>query len=153
MRPTIVSDHACFDSSLISGSSDNLLDAYLKSKERIEYLPAAPLPDGTGLTNLEARWGSLADLAGADAYYIFRLSEAEVWWAFDIQNLVFWDNLFVERFTDPLAGLNKGSIVVTETLKSDTGYAWWTEICDSNKMGDTNLCIFQPIQTFRTPKS
>jgi len=131
--------------------SDKLLDAYLKSKEKIEYFPAAPLPKGTDLSDLEVRWGSLKDLAGTDAFYIFRLSKAEEWWLFDIQNLVFWDNLFIERLTDPMAGLNKNSIVVEKTLEPDTGYAWWTEICDSNKMGDTNLCVFQPIQTFRTP--
>jgi hypothetical protein len=133
--------------------SDRILNAYLQSKEKIVYYPDAPLPEGTGLTNLEFRWGSLKELADTDAFYIFRLSKAEVWWAFDIQNLVYWDNVFVERFKDPLYAQNKSSLVVPKTLEPDTGYAWWTEICDANKMGDTNICIFQPIPAFRTPKS
>jgi len=133
--------------------SDKLLDAYLENKAKIEYFPSAPLPEGTDLTNLEAMWSTMKDLAGVDAFYIFRLSEAEVWWAFDIQNLTYWDNVFVERLNDPLYARNKGNIVIPKTLKPDTGYAWWTEICDSNAMGETNLCIFQPIQEFRTPKA
>ncbi len=133
--------------------SDKILDAYLTSKEKIAYYPDAPLPDGTSLSILEFRWGSLKEMASTDAFYIFRLSKAEVWWAFDIQNLVYWDNVFVERFNDPLYAQNKGSIVIPTTLEPDTGYAWWTEICDANKMGDTNICIFQPISAFRTPKS
>jgi hypothetical protein len=132
--------------------SDKLVDAYLKSKERIEYHPDAPLADGTDLTDLKVRWSTLKGLSGTDAFYIFRLSKAEVWWAFDIQNLVFWDNVFVERFKDTLYARNKSGIIIPKTLEPDTGYAWWTEICDSNKMGDTNICIFQPVQAFRTPK-
>jgi hypothetical protein len=89
-------------------------------------------------------------LGGVDAYYIFRLSRGNRTSEFDVQNLVFWDNVFVDRLTDPSTGLNRASIVIKATLKPNAGYTWWPEITDSNKMGGSNLCIFQPIQVFRT---
>jgi hypothetical protein len=134
------------------GPCDELLEAYLENKERMEYYPSAALDSGTDLSRVECRWSSLKDLAGMDAYYIFRLSAVEAWWTF-IQNLVFRDSPFFERFIDPDVGLNESSILIERTLQPDTVYAWWTEICDSNKIDKINLCIFQPIQTFRTPKS
>lgn len=132
-------------------ASDALLNSYLQNKDRIKYFPAGNLPEGTDLSKLEARWSSLKDLGGVDAYYIFRLSRGDRSTQFNIQDLVYWDNVFVERISDPSAGLNRNSVAIKATLQPNVGYVWFTEITDSNKMGGSNLCVFQPMQAFRTP--
>ncbi len=132
-------------------ASDALLSSYLENKGKIKYFPTGTLPKGKDLSNVEAGWTSLKSLDGTDAFYIFRLAKAERTEDFDIQNLVWWDNVFVNRLADPMTGFNRDRIVIKEALEPGVGYGWWTEITDSNRMGGSNLCIFQPVQLFRTP--
>ncbi len=40
--------------------------------------------------------------------------------------------------------------MVQTELKPDTSYVYFTELTDGNSMGGTNICIFQPYQSFRT---
>lgn len=132
-----------------------LLNAYKQVEQQIHksYRPAdgEQLPEGTPLKGIEVTWQPLSELAGQDAYYIFRLSEGRNAKEFDTQNLAWWDNIFLQRFTtDPQAGLNRRGVSIGNELKPDTSYCHFTEITDSNAMGDTNMCIFQPHQTFRT---
>ena len=135
-----------------NGPGDKLLEAYLKNKEKMVYYPTASLNSGTDLSKVKCRWSALRDLAGVDAFYIFRLAAVEAWWTF-IQDVVFPNEMFLRKIADPRLRLNKTSFLIEKALTPDTIYAWWTEICDSSKMGDINLCILQPIQTFRTPRS
>ena len=62
-------------------------------------------------------------------------------------NLV--DNIFLQHATDPTAGLNRDQVVIGAELASNRPYVYFTEITESNAMGDTNMCIFQPHQSFR----
>lgn len=132
-------------------ASDALYHSYLEAKPKIKFSPTSTLPAGTDLSKVEASWTSLKSLGGIDAFYIFRLAKAERSDDFDIQNLTWWDNVFVKRLTDPMTGQNKDRILIEETLEHDTGYGWWVEVTDSNRMGGSNLCCFQPVQLFRTP--
>lgn len=131
-----------------------LVDAYLKNKQKMydAYSPGQGkrLATGTALNNIELKWTSLKELAGQDAYYIFRLSQGTSGKEFDTQNLVWWDSIFVQRATNPTAGLNRDRVVIAAELKPDTSYVYFTEITDSNAMGQTNICIFQPHQSFVT---
>lgn len=136
--------------------SDALVKVYLKNKQRIfdSHSPSKihRLPKETPLKNIKVSWKSLKDLAGHDAYYIYRLSQGEKSSDFDTQNLVWWDNIFIQRFFgQKTAGLNRNEVVITSELKPNTGYVYFTEITDSNAMGETNICVFQPHQLFVTP--
>lgn len=131
-----------------------LLSAYSKNRDTIygSHSPSktTPFPAGGPLTNLEVKWSSLKDLADFDAFYIYRLSEGRSSKEFNTQNLVWWDNIFVQRTSHPDAGRNKHAVTITTELKPATSYVYFTEITDSNSMAQTNVCIFQPHQTFRT---
>lgn len=63
---------------------------------------------------------------------------------------MWWDNIFVQRGSDPDAGRNKNTVTIATELKPSTSYVYFTEITDNNAMGETNICIFQPHQTFAT---
>ncbi len=132
-----------------------IFKAYRKVEDEIHnsYRPAdgSRLPEGTSLQNIRVTWKPLSELAGQDVYYIFRLAEGRNAREFDTQNLAWWDNFFLERFTNPRAGLNRSGVTISNTLKPDTSYCHFTEITDSNAMGETNMCIFQPHQTLVTP--
>lgn len=132
-----------------------LVSAYEQVRSDIfnSYRPAngETLPDGSGLKDIEVKWTPLSELAGQDAYYIFRLSRGRSSKEFDTQNLAWWDNIFLQRMAGkPRAGLNKDGVVITNELQPRTSYVHFTEITDSNAMGETNICIFQPHQTFTT---
>lgn len=132
-----------------------ILTAYKKAEDQLHssYRPGngSKLPEGSPLKNIQVSWTPLSDLANQDAYYIFRLSEGRNSKEFDTQNLAWWDNIFLQRFTEnPKAGLNRSGVTISSELKPDTAYCHFTEITDSNAMGETNMCIFQPHQTFRT---
>lgn len=132
-----------------------LVTAYRQAEKDIHnsFQPAdgSQLPVGSPLKDLQITWTPLSELTGQDAYYILRLSEGRNAREFDTQNLAWWDNIFLQRFTlDPKAGLNRTGVTISSELKPDTAYCHFTEITDSNAMGDTNMCIFQPHQTFRT---
>jgi hypothetical protein len=130
-----------------------LVSAYLQNRSRL-YESFTP---GQGKTlapeaphdKVEIRWSSLKTLADQDAYYIFRLSQGSNGKEFDTQNLHWWDNIFTQRVTEPKAGLNRDRVLVTNALKPSTPYVFFTEITDSNAMGETNICVFQPHQSFR----
>jgi hypothetical protein len=137
-----------------NGPSDALVATYLRNRERI-YRSHTPgntqrLQAGGPLTNLKVKWSSLRELAQFDAFYIYRVSEGRSSKEFNTQKLVWWDNIFVQAGSRPDAGRNRNSVTVTAQLKPDTSYVYFTEITDSNAMGETNISIFQPHQTFRT---
>ncbi len=134
--------------------SDALVATYLKNRDAIyrSHSPGTgrPLTAGSPLSNLEVKWSTLHQIAHQDAYYIFRLSEGSSSKEFNTQKLVWWDNIFVDRASHPEAGRNRNGVTVTAELKLAASYVYFTEITDSNAMGETNICIFQPHQMFRT---
>jgi len=134
---------------------EKLLDAYMKSKEKIlkSYNPGTlnPLKKVASLKNVKVKWKTLKDTTGVDAYYIFRISMGKTSTEFNIQKLIWWDNVFVHRLGQIDYGLNKGEVLIETELKPNTSYAYFVETTDSNAMGQTNICIFQPHQIFVTP--
>jgi hypothetical protein len=137
-----------------NGSSAQLVLTYRKLKEQLaaSYAPgkARGFEAGMPLTQLPVTWKSLKELADLDSYSIFRLSEGRSGKEFNTQKLVWWDNIFVQRLGEPKAGLNRDRVVLGSELKPDTAYVYFVETTDSNAMGSTNICIFQPHQTFHT---
>ncbi len=137
-----------------NGPSDTLVSAYSKYRDRLyeSHSPgkAHPFPAGSPLTDVEVKWSSLKELGHYDAFYVCRLSEGRSSKEFDPQNLVWWDNIFARRGTYPEAGRNRNSVTIATALKPATSYVYFTEITDSNAMAGTNICIFQPHQTFST---
>lgn len=135
-------------------STGTMMAAYLEHRDRLQrsYQPGHDemLAQGTSLENIEISCDSLQELSGVDAYYILRICEAANAKEYDPQNLYWWDNIFLQRLEDPEAGKNRNSLVLGRALNSDTAYTYFCELTDSNRMGDTNLCIFQPYQSFRT---
>jgi len=131
-----------------------IVGAYLENQKKMyeAYVPGqgAQLSRASALKDVEVKWASLKDLAGQDAFYIFRLSRGSNIKEFDTQNLHWWDNIFLQRFTDPNAGLNRNRVVIGNELSAGTPYVYFTEITDSNAMGETNICVFQPHQSFAT---
>jgi hypothetical protein len=134
--------------------SKALVGSYLKNRGRI-YESFSPgqggaLKPGAPRDKVEIRWSSLKTLADQDAYYIFRLSAGTNGKEFDTQNLHWWDNIFVQRAGgDAKAGLNRDKVLCTNALEAGKPYVYFTEITDSNAMGETNICVFQPHQSFR----
>ncbi len=137
--------------------SEALVETYLENKEALynSYHPSTKnkMPEGTPLKNVKVKWSTLKDLAGLDAYYIYRISLGKTPLEFNIQKLVWWDNVFVERFRNADAGLNRGEVVIKNELKPNTSCAYFVETTDSNAMGETNICVFQPHQVFTTPSA
>ncbi|MCX6004427.1 MAG: hypothetical protein NT082_01960 [Chloroflexi bacterium] len=136
-------------------ASGALVSTYLKNREKIydSFSPSKSktMQDGAPLKDVKVSWSTLKELGGLDAFYIYRLSEGRSGKEFNTQKLVWWDNIFVQRLTNPDAGLNRGQVVVGNELKPKTSYAYFVEITDSSAMGETNICIFQPHQVFVTP--
>lgn len=137
-----------------NASTDTLMTAYLQYRETLQssYHPGQNevLPKGSTLSQVEVTCESLKALSGVDAYYIFRICEAASAKEYDPQNLYWWDNIFLQRMTDPEAGKNRNNVVLGAELHANTAYTYFCELTDSNLMGGTNICIFQPYQTFRT---
>jgi len=136
--------------------SDVLVASYLKNQKKIykSYSPstAKKISAKTALKDIKVRWSPLKKLGGVDAYYIFRLSEGRTAKEFNTQKLVWWDNVFFQRMRgNPTAGRNRGEVVMDTELKPKTSYVYFVEITDSNGMGETNICIFQPHQIVMTP--
>ncbi|MFX1295777.1 MAG: hypothetical protein ACFFD2_13110 [Promethearchaeota archaeon] len=135
--------------------SEALVSVYLENRDEIynSYSPSKTkkITDGTPLKNIKVRWSTLRELGGLDAYYIYRVSEGRSAIEFNIQKLIWWDNIFIERFSNRDAGLNRGEVIIGNELKPNTSYAYFTETTDSNAMGETNICVFQPHQIFTTP--
>ncbi|MFX1275679.1 MAG: hypothetical protein ACFFBP_07020 [Promethearchaeota archaeon] len=140
-----------------SSPGQKLVKAYLENKDEIlhSYLPGTlnSMPEGTSLKDVKVQWTTLKDAAGVDAYYIYRLSLGKTSTEFNIQKLTWWDNVFVDRISNKDAGLNKGEVIIKKELKPNTSYAYFVETTDSNAMGETNICIFQPHQIFKTPSA
>lgn len=134
--------------------SERLMSAYLAIRDRLKasYSPGngEKLPAGVPLKDVEIRCDSFKELSGVDAYYIFRICEAANSKEFDPQNLYWWDNIFLQRLADPDAGKNRNRLTIQTELKPHTAFTYFTELTDSNTMGGTNICIFQPYQTFHT---
>jgi hypothetical protein len=121
-----------------------LLRASFSPSTTLPLSPDAPL-EGTVV-----RWTPLSELSGTDAYYIYRVAEGRKTSDWDIQKLVWWDNIFVERLSAAEAGLNRSSVTIRTPLLPNSGYLYFVEITDSNEMGRTNICIFQPFGSFTT---
>ncbi|HCA25052.1 MAG TPA: hypothetical protein DEP32_12885 [Pseudomonas sp.] len=134
--------------------SERLMAGYLKHRDRLKasYRPGheQKLPAGTPLTNLAVDCESFKTLTGEDAWYVFRICEARNSKEFDPQNLYWWDNIFLQRLSDPDAGKNRNHLVISAELRPGTAYTYFCELTDGNTMGGTNICIFQPYQTFYT---
>jgi len=130
-----------------------LVGAYKENRQRVydSFSPGegAVLAPEVPRKNVPLKWSSLKELADQDAYYIFRLSEGASIKDFDTQRLTWWDNIFVQRGADPTAGLNRSQVLIGAELTPGKPYVYFTEITDSNAMGETNMCIFQPHQSFR----
>ena len=147
--------HTCSMSSTQSNESTQaMMAAYLEHRATLQesYTPGhnIQLPADTNLAQVQVDCRSFKALSGLDAYYVFRLCEAEDNKAFDTQNLYWWDNIFLERMLNPDAGKNRSSLNIGRELKPNSAFTYFTELTDSNAMGETNICIFQPHQTFYT---
>jgi hypothetical protein len=135
---------------------DSILSSYLANKDRIVFSPTTvgnPAAESVAVdatqSPLKAKWTTLDSLDGPDAYYCLRVAEdrGNGW---DSGSMVVFDNIFDASKGAPTAGLNKASFSVEGLLKPDSKYIWFTEICDSNRYRDINICIFQPFQEFTT---
>ncbi|MCW4384552.1 hypothetical protein OH146_02055 [Salinibacterium sp. SYSU T00001] len=135
-----------------NGPGMRLLDAYREHRDtlRNSWRPARgeKLDDSADLTSVEVTQADLKELSGVDAFHIFRMCQGSGRADWDTQNLYWWDNIFLQRLRDPQAGLNRNTVQVQAALQPDTPYVYFTELTDSNRMGDTNMCIFQPHQHF-----
>lgn len=133
-----------------------LVAAYEAHKQQVmeSFSPSKyhPLPDGADRTDVKVSWTTLKELADTDAYYIYRVSKGTGSKDFDTQNLTWWDNIFLQRHTEPdeFAGRNRGSIVIGNELEPNTSYAYFVEVTNANVQGETDICIFQPHQVFTT---
>ncbi|MFX1376163.1 MAG: hypothetical protein ACFFA0_10145 [Promethearchaeota archaeon] len=138
-----------------SAPGKKLVKAYLENKDTIlkSYTPGTinKMPEVKSLKNVKVKWTTLKEAADVDAYYIYRISLGSKPTEFNIQKLTWWDNVFVQRLSDKDAGLNKGEVIIANELQPNTSYAYFVETTDSNAMGETNICIFQPHQIFLTP--
>lgn len=136
--------------------SDAAISAYLMHYDRIfnSFSPSKskPLPAGSPLNNVAFKWSTLQEVAGLDAFYVFRLAEASTPMEFDGNNLTWFDNIYLQRLMkkDQTAGQNRNEVVVGKELKQGTSYGYFVEITDSNIGGEANICIFQPHQFFKT---
>ena len=95
---------------------------------------------------------TLNKLGGIDAYYANYVSEGIVPYI-NLYDLTYDDNIFVNSVLMPSYGFNKDFALVNtrwKPLKPNTEYTWLTEIYDSNKLSNINLCIYQPHQQFKT---
>lgn len=137
--------------------SDAMVASYLKTKDKLfqSFSPSKtnPLPAGASLKDIKCRWSTLKDLDNFDAYYVFRLAEGRSTREFNAQQLIWFDNIYLERMrnNDPTAGLNRNEVVLGTALDPQKSYAYFVEITDGNIAGEANICIFQPHQVFVTP--
>lgn len=136
--------------------SNEILNAYLKNQYELytSFEPSRlkPLPADSPLKDIKCKWKTLKDVADVDAYYVTRVAEASTSLEFDTQQLVWWDNIYVQKMRgDATAGINRGEIVITTELKPKTSYGYFVEITDGNVQEESNICIFQPHQFFVTP--
>jgi hypothetical protein len=137
--------------------SEELVSVYLKNRDKVynSYSPSESkkIEKGTPLKNVKVRWSTLKQLADLNAYYIYRVSLGKTSKEFNIQKLIWWDNIFVQRLNPKTkdAGLNRGEVVISKELKQNTNYVYFVETTDSNAMGETNICVFQPHRVFATP--
>ncbi|MDT0328495.1 hypothetical protein [Nocardiopsis lambiniae] len=137
-------------------TSRELVEHYKNERERIlaSYSPSGgEVLDRVPVSGeLRCDWATLDGFGGPDAYYIHRLAEGGSAKEFDTQNLTWWDNIFVQRLRgDERAGLNRGGVDVHADLRPETTYSYFVEITDANAQSETNICVFQPHQVFRTP--
>lgn len=138
----------------VNRTTEQLVSGYKQTKPAIaaSWAPSSgrPLRAGEPLDHLSVRWTSLKAQADLDAYYIFRLSEGRSGKDFNTQKLVWWDNIFTQGLSEPSAGLNRDEVTLGNPLAVGKSYVYFVEVTDSNAMGRTNICIFQPHQSFST---
>ena len=136
---------------------EKAIAAYLKHKEEIlkSYKPSRvnPYPKDGALQDIKMSWKTLKDVAGIDSYSVTRLNEGSSSMQADVQKLIWWDNIYIQRVyqNDLTAGQNRSEVTVTTKLKPKTDYCYFVEITDGNVQSDANYCIFQPHQIFTTP--
>ena len=130
-----------------------ILKEYLKVKDKIAYsFEEKPKFLGDQRIFVSTKWTPLKNLSGIDAYYSNYVSESKTD-NVNLHDLTYSDNIFVNSILIPSYGLNRASALVNtrwKPLKPNTEYTWLTEIYDSNKLGEINLSINQPIQHFKT---
>ncbi len=136
--------------------SDAAVACYIKNRQEIfeSYAPSRtkPLAAGSGLKDIKMSWKTLKDVGGPDEFYVTRLAEASSSREFDGNNLTLFDNIYYQRLVnnDPMAGQNRGEVIIDKELKPDTNYGYFVEITDANVGGEANICIFQEHQYFKT---
>ena len=127
-----------------AAASRHMVEHYTTRREELlaSFTPSGREELGTVPRDgqLECSWKTLKQVGGPDAYYIHRLSTGGSAREFDTQNLSWWDT-----------GLNRSSVQIGSDLAADTPYAYFVELTDANVQGETNICVFQPHQYFRTP--
>ncbi|WP_150236487.1 hypothetical protein [Nocardiopsis quinghaiensis] len=138
------------------GVSRRLVEHYTAHRDEVlaSFTPSGgeELADVPEVGGLHCSWRTLDQLGGPEAYYIHRLSKGASAREFDTQNLTWWDNIFVQRMHGHAeAGRGRGQVQVGAGLEPGTSYAYFVEITDANVQGETNICVFQPHQVFRTP--
>jgi hypothetical protein len=137
--------------------SDEVVNAYLKTRDRIyeSFSPSKknPLKSGSPRKDVKLSWSTLRDTAGLDAYYVLRLAAASKPKEFDGNNLTWFDNIYLQRYSnnDLAAGKNRNEVVVNSELKPKTDYGYFVEITDSNIAGNANICVFQRHAFFTSP--
>ncbi len=130
--------------------------SYLNNYEKNlnSYTPSekSPMDKETSLTDVQVTWTPLKEFDGQDAYYIYRVCKAKSKEEFDGHKLFWWDNIFLETFMgNKDAGKNRDKITIGNPLEPKTAYTYFVECTNSNIMGETDICIFQPFRTFETP--
>jgi len=150
------------DGSLVSASriqdnvpQEKMLATYTQNRDEIKSSFRPEVVEN----GLEVNWKGINDFGGPDGYYIFRFAHGHSAETFDTQNLLWWDNIFLEALflcqsdPDPIAcafnaGRNRRKVSFNYSLQANTSYGYFVELTDSNVMGKTNLCIFQPHHFF-----
>ncbi len=137
-------------------STETAMKFYKANKEKLlqSYKPSKvhPMSSNEELMGLTLSRATMKDLGGPDAYYLTYLYKAASGAQATADNVIWWDNVFVQRAAGNVqAGFNRGEVTVTKELAPKTTYAYFVETSDANKQSETNYCIFQPHQVFTTP--
>ncbi|MFX0042508.1 MAG: DUF362 domain-containing protein [Candidatus Hodarchaeota archaeon] len=134
-------------------TNDKLLKSYLEVKDKIKYsFEEIPKYMEDPRIYVRTKWTPLKELGGVNAYYANYVSEGKTD-NINFHDLTYYDPIYLNSILMSSYGLNKSSALVFtrwKPLKPNTEYTWFTEICDANKYGNTNMTIYQPIQYFHT---
>jgi len=123
---------------------DKILKTYLNCRKSIKMRPTGFWKVDRRTHNIPLSWTTLRELIGIDAFYCARLSKGISWPSINVQNLLFFDDIFAASEADPSCGFNKGLATVEDKAVSFSTYTWFIEILDSNRFENINIAIFQP---------